>query len=48
VCDGLDDVGGFGPLGSGGWASDDEAVGADGDEELIDIVWLDIVSALHP
>lgn len=48
VRDGLDDVRGFGPLCSGGWASDDEAVGADGDEELVDIVWLDIVAGLHP
>lgn len=48
VGDGLDDVRGFGPLCSGGWASDDKAVGADWDEELVDIVGLDIVSALHP
>lgn len=48
VGDGFDEVCGFGPLGAGGWASDDEAVGTDGDEELVDIVGGDMVAALDP
>ena len=48
MCDGFDEVRGFGPLGSCGGSSDDEAVCADGDEELIDIVGGDMVSAFDP
>lgn len=48
MCDGFDDVCSFGPLGSGGWATDDKAVGADWDEELVDIIRFNIVSVLHP
>ena len=48
VGNGFDEVGGFVPLGACGGASDDEAVGADGDEELVDIVWGDMVAGLDP
>ncbi len=48
VCDGSDEVRGFAPLRTGGWASDDEAVGADWDEECVNIVWEDMVPALDP
>lgn len=48
MSDGPDEVRGFAPLGACGWASDDEAVGADWDEECVDIVWEDMVPALDP
>jgi len=48
VGDCADEIRGLVPLGACGGASDDEAVGAYRDKELIDIIGSDMVSALDP
>ncbi len=43
-----EEFGGASPLDPGGGASDDETVGADGDEEVVDVVGFDVVSSHDP